>query len=122
MPLAARNKNLLYSAPTVHREHPKRLMLEQFQSRQRSWFPPKLPAETIIDASPEGLHASAQRSVALNGGGLKQRQIARSLKVSNGVVAKYQASSCQAGLSWPLPEALADGHLAHRLGTKPAEG
>jgi hypothetical protein len=55
----------------AHREQPKRLMLEQFQSRQRSWFPPKLLEETIIDASPEGLHASAQRSLALNGGGLK---------------------------------------------------
>ncbi len=57
----------------------------------------------------------------LTAAGLSQRQIARSLKLSNGVVAKYQAASRQAGLSWPLPEALDDVTLAHRLGTKPAE-
>ena len=40
--------------------------------------------------------------------GLSQRQIARSLKLSNGVVAKYHAASRRAGLSWPLPETLDD--------------
>ena len=38
----------------------------------------------------------------LTAAGLSQRQIAGSLHLSNGVVAKYQAASQHAGLSWPL--------------------
>ena len=57
----------------------------------------------------------------LTAAGLSQRQIARSLKLSNGVVAKYQAASRHAGLSWPLPEARDDVALANRLCAKPAE-
>ena len=57
----------------------------------------------------------------LTAAGLSQRQIARSLKLSNGVVAKYQAAGRRAGLSWPLPEALDDVALANQLCTKPAE-
>ena len=57
----------------------------------------------------------------LTAAGLSQRQIARSLKLSNGVVAKYQAAGRRAGLSWPLPEALDDVALANRLCAKPAE-
>ena len=57
----------------------------------------------------------------LTAAGLSQRQIARSLKLSNGVVAKYQAASRRAGLSWPLPEALDEVALANRLCAKPAE-
>ena len=57
----------------------------------------------------------------LTAAGLSQRQIARSLKLSTGVVAKYQAASRRAGLSWPLPETLDDVTLANRLFSKPAE-
>jgi transposase len=57
----------------------------------------------------------------LTAAGLSQRQIARSLKLSNGVVSKYQAAGRRAGLSWPLPEALDDVALANQLCTKPAE-
>jgi hypothetical protein len=39
----------IVSTTPAHREQPKRLMLEPFQTRQTSWFPPKLPEETIID-------------------------------------------------------------------------
>ena len=57
----------------------------------------------------------------LTAAGLSQRQIARSLKLSNGVVAKYQAAGRRAGLSWPLPETLDEVALANQLCTKPAE-
>lgn len=57
----------------------------------------------------------------LTAAGLSQRQIARSLKLSNGVVAKYQAAGRRAGLSWPLPESLDDVALANQLCAKPAE-
>ena len=57
----------------------------------------------------------------LTAAGLSQRQIARSLKLSNGLVAKYQAAGRRAGLSWPLSEALDDVALANQLCTKPAE-
>jgi transposase len=54
----------------------------------------------------------------LTAAGLSQRQIARSLHLSHGVVGKYQAAAQRAGLSWPLPEALDDVTLANRLCTK----
>ena len=57
----------------------------------------------------------------LTAAGLSQRQIARSLKLSNGVVAKYQTASRRAGLNWRLPEALDDVALANQLCAKPAE-
>jgi transposase len=57
----------------------------------------------------------------LTAAGLSQRQIARSLKLSNGVVAKFQGAGRRAGLSWPLPGALDDVALVNQLCTKPAE-
>jgi transposase len=54
----------------------------------------------------------------LTAAGLSQRQIARSLHLSHGVVGKYQAAAQRAGLSWPLAEALDDVTLANQLGTK----
>src|SRR5829696_1293899 len=54
----------------------------------------------------------------LTAAGLSQRQIARSLHLSHGVVGKYQAAAQRAGLSWPLPKALDDVTLANRLCTK----
>ena len=44
----------------------------------------------------------------LTAAGLSQRQIAQSLDLSNGVVAKYQAAAQRASLSWPLPAELDD--------------
>ena len=47
---------------------------------------------------------------------LSQRQIARSLKLSTGVVAKYLAAAERAGLTaWPLPEEMDEPTLARRL-------
>ncbi|MCA1606042.1 MAG: IS21 family transposase [Acidobacteria bacterium] len=54
----------------------------------------------------------------LTAAGLSQRQIARSLQLSNGVVAKYQAAAHRTGLGWPLPEELDDAALAERLWSK----
>ena len=54
----------------------------------------------------------------LTAAGLSQRQIASSLHLSNGVVAKYQAAAQQAGLSWPLPEELDETALANRFQIK----
>jgi transposase len=54
----------------------------------------------------------------LTAAGLSQRQIAGSLQLSNGVVAKYQAASQRAGLSWPLPAGLDEATLEKRLGAK----
>jgi hypothetical protein len=51
----------------------------------------------------------------LTAAGLSQRQIASSLQLSNGVVAKYQMASQRAGLSWPLPDELDEAALAKRL-------
>ncbi len=47
--------------------------------------------------------------------GLKQRQIAAALGLSNGVVAKYLAAAERAHLSYPLPAEWDDIHLAHAL-------
>src|SRR5215208_1863935 len=57
----------------------------------------------------------------LTAAGLSQRQIARSLHLSHGVVGKYQAAAQRAGLSWPLPEALDEVALANQLCTKSTE-
>ncbi len=47
---------------------------------------------------------------------LSQRQIARSLKLSTGVVAKYLAAAERAGLTaWPLPEEMDELTLARTL-------
>ncbi len=47
---------------------------------------------------------------------LSQRQIARSLKLSTGVVAKYLAAAERAGLrEWPLPEEMDEAALARTL-------
>src|SRR6266542_2054816 len=54
----------------------------------------------------------------LTAAGLSQRQIAHSLDLSNGVVAKYQAAAQRASLSWPLPAELDDEALAQRLSSK----
>jgi transposase len=56
--------------------------------------------------------------IRLTAAGLSQRQIARSLHLSNGVVAKYQAAAQRAGLGWPLAEALDDTALTDRLCAK----
>ena len=47
----------------------------------------------------------------LTAAGLSQRQIAHSLDLSNGVVAKYQAAAQRASLSWPLAAELDDAAL-----------
>jgi transposase len=57
----------------------------------------------------------------LTAAGLSQRQIAHSLDLSNGVVAKYQAAAQRASLSWPLPAELDDEALAQRLSAKTAD-
>jgi len=57
----------------------------------------------------------------LTAAGLSQRQIARSLHLSHGVVGKYQAAAHRAGLAWPLPETLDDATLANRLCVKPSD-
>lgn len=57
----------------------------------------------------------------LTAAGLSQRQIAGSLHLSNGVVAKYQAAAERAGLSWPLPAELNDNALANRFWSKSKE-
>jgi transcriptional regulator with XRE-family HTH domain len=54
----------------------------------------------------------------LTAAGLSQRQIASSLHLSNGAVAKYQAAAQRAGLSWPLPTELDEAALANRLWSK----
>src|SRR6266498_4803207 len=54
----------------------------------------------------------------LTAAGLSQRQIARSLHLSHGVVGKYQAAAQRIGLSWPLPEELDEATLAARLWSK----
>jgi len=51
----------------------------------------------------------------LTAAGLSQRQIARSLHLSHGVVGKYQAAAQRAKLSWPLPADLDDTTLAKQL-------
>src|SRR6266699_6511057 len=57
----------------------------------------------------------------LTAAGLSQRQIAHSLDLSNGVVAKYQAAAQRASLSWPLPAELDDEALAHQLSSKSSD-
>jgi transposase len=54
----------------------------------------------------------------LTAAGLSQRQIARSLHLSHGVVAKYQVAAQRAGLSWPLADELDDEVLRQRLWSK----
>jgi len=53
----------------VQHEQLERLMLEQLHTGQTSWPPLSLREETNIDVSPEGLHASGQRSLTFNGCG-----------------------------------------------------
>src|SRR6266496_5837481 len=53
----------------VPRGHLERLMLEQLHTGQTLWPPLSLREETNIDVSPEGLHASDQRSLTFNGRG-----------------------------------------------------
>lgn len=47
---------------------------------------------------------------------LSYRQIAGSLHLSYGVVAKYVAEAERAGLTWPLPENQDEAALARLLG------
>ena len=49
--------------------------------------------------------------------GLKmpQRQIARSIQVSQSTVSEYSTRSEQSGLSWPLPEGIDDQRLQQKL-------
>ena len=49
-------------------------------------------------------------------GQLSYRQIASSLNLSYGVVAKYAKLATAAGITWPLPENQDDRLLAHMLG------
>src|SRR5215212_10670231 len=96
-------------------------MLEQFQSRQRSWFHQSYRRKPLSMSAPRVSMHLLKEVLRLTAAGLSQRQIARSLKLSNGVVAKYQAASRRAGISWPLPETLDDDALPNRLCTKLAE-
>ena len=50
---------------------------------------------------------------------LSYRQIAGSLRLSYGVVAKYVAEAERAGLTWPLPANQDEAALAHLLGQSP---
>lgn len=47
--------------------------------------------------------------------GLSYRQIAASLQIAYGAVARYLQQAEAVGLSWPLPEGLSDEELEHRL-------
>ena len=47
--------------------------------------------------------------------GLSREAIARALKISKGVVAKYLRLAMAAGLSWPIPDALDDAALEKLL-------
>src|SRR5215510_8196391 len=47
--------------------------------------------------------------------GLSQRQIARALRLSLGVVNKYLHAAQAAGLTWPLPEDISEAQLRRRL-------
>lgn len=47
--------------------------------------------------------------------GLSQRNIVRSLNVSQKTVAKVQKRACEMGLAWPLEESLTDEVLAERM-------
>ena len=47
--------------------------------------------------------------------GLKQRQIARSLNISLGVVHKYLILAEAAGVNWPLDQGITDAQLKTRL-------
>lgn len=49
------------------------------------------------------------------GAELSIRQIATSLQLSSGVVAKYISRAQAAGLGWPLPDGLSEAELARRL-------
>lgn len=51
---------------------------------------------------------------------LSLEAIARALKLSKGVVAKYLKLAADAGLGWPLPDDLDDGTLERRLYCQPA--
>jgi transposase len=57
----------------------------------------------------------------LTAAGMSQRQIAGSLHLSNGVVAKYQAAAQHAGLNWPSVAELDELVLARRLWPKTGE-
>jgi hypothetical protein len=48
-------------------------------------------------------------------GGLSDRRIAQSIRISRPTVAQYLQRAKLAGLSWPLPESLADQALERRL-------
>ena len=48
-------------------------------------------------------------------GGLSDRKIAHSLRVSRPTVAEYVRRAQAAGLAWPLPDALADTALERHL-------
>ena len=54
---------------SVPHEQLEPLMLEQLHTGQTLWPPLSLREETNIDVSPEGLHASGQRSPTFNGCG-----------------------------------------------------
>ena len=47
--------------------------------------------------------------------GLSYRQIAASLQIAYGAVARYLQQAEAVGLSWPLPEGMSDEALEHRL-------
>jgi transposase len=53
--------------------------------------------------------------IRLTFSGLSQRQIGRSLGLSNGVIAKYQRAIRRADLQWPLPPEMDDQDLASHL-------
>lgn len=51
----------------------------------------------------------------LHASGLSHREIGRSLRISHNTVATYLRPAGDAGLSWPLAEALDDGALGEGL-------
>src|SRR5262245_60921109 len=56
-----------------------------------------------------------RESLRLAAAGLSQPQIARALKLSQGVVNKYLQAARTAGLSWALPDELSDQQLRQLL-------
>jgi transposase len=52
--------------------------------------------------------------------GLSQRETAQSCKIGLGTVYEYVRRARDAGLAWPLPEALSDGNLDRLLSPPPS--
>jgi transposase len=67
-----------------------------------------------VPSRPLTMH-QIRESLRLAAAGLSQPQIARALKLSQGVVNKYLQAARAAGLSWPLPDELSDQQLRQLL-------